>query len=140
LQTELVDHLARLGIFRDLTPPELAEVASNWEVASFREGQRIISAGQENTSFYIIVEGEAAVFVGDEQRGLLVRGSFFGDVSALLGESATADILTRSPLRCLVVPAAELEHFLVNNPRVMFRVLQTVARRLQRADAGAVRA
>jgi CRP/FNR family cyclic AMP-dependent transcriptional regulator len=134
VQTELVENLARLGIFRDLTPSELADVAATWQTATFREGQRIISAGQENTSFYIIVEGEAAVFIGDEQRSLLVRGSFFGEVSALLGEPATADIMTRSPLRCLVVPAAELEHFLVSNPRIMFRVLQTEARRLQGAD------
>ena len=134
METELVDSLARLGIFRDLSTAQLSTVASSLEAVTFREGERIIRRGQENTSFYIVVEGEAGVSIDDEDRGLLVRGSFFGEISALLGEPATADILTRSPLRCLVVPAEDLEKFLVANPRIMFRVLQVEARRLQRSD------
>ena len=136
MDTELVQSLARLGIFRDFSTDELSGVATSLQTATFREGQRVIRQGQENTSFYIIVEGEAAVSIDDEQRGLLARGSFFGEVSALLAEPATADILTRTPLLCLVVPASELEAFLVANPRIMFRVLQVEARRLQGADGG----
>jgi CRP-like cAMP-binding protein len=136
MDTELVHSLARLGIFRDFSTAELSSVAQTLDVATFREGELVIRKGQENNSFYIIVEGEAAVSIDDEQRGILVRGSFFGEVSALLGEPATADILTRSPLRCLVVAAQDLEHFLVSNPRIMFRVLQIETRRLQGADGG----
>ena len=134
MQTELVDSLARLGIFRDLSTNELGAVASSLETVVFREGERIMRTGQENASLYIIVEGEAAVSIDDESRGLLLRGSFFGEVSALLGDPATADIDSRSPVRCLVVPAADLEEFLVANPRIMFRMLQVEARRLQRSD------
>ena len=134
MQTELVDSLGRLGIFRDLSTEELRAVASSLETVTFREGERIMRKGQENASLYVIVDGEAGVSIDDEDRGLLVRGSFFGEISALLGEPATADIVTRSPLRCLVVPAENLEQFLVANPRIMFRVLQVEARRLQRSD------
>jgi CRP-like cAMP-binding protein len=136
MDTELVQSLARLGIFRDFSSLELGTVAGAFQTVTFREGQRIIRKGQENTSFYIIVDGEAAVSIEDEERGVLSRGSFFGEVSALLDEPATADIMTRSMLRCLVVPAEDLQAFLVANPRVMFRVLQIEARRLQGADGG----
>jgi CRP-like cAMP-binding protein len=136
MDTELVNSLARLGIFRDFSTAELSSVAQRLDIVTFRAGELIIRTGQENNSFYIIVEGEAAVSIDDEQRGILVRGSFFGEVSALLGEPATADILTRSPMRCLVVAANDLEQFLVANPRLMFRVLQIEARRLQGANGG----
>jgi CRP-like cAMP-binding protein len=136
MDTELVSSLARLGIFRDFSTAELSSVAQRLDIVTFRAGELIIRTGQENNSFYIIVEGEAAVSIDDEQRGILVRGSFFGEVSALLGEPATADILTRSPMRCLVVAANDLEQFLVTNPRIMFRVLQIEARRLQGANGG----
>jgi CRP-like cAMP-binding protein len=135
MSSDLVQGLARLGIFRDYTTEDLERLLETLQITRFREGQRIIHQGQENASFYIIVDGEAAVYVGDDQRGLLGRGSYFGEISALLGEPATADILTRSPLVCLIVPAEELEAFFVSNPRLMFRVLQTEARRLQTADA-----
>jgi CRP-like cAMP-binding protein len=127
--------MGRLGIFRDYATDELERVLEMLQAVTFREGERIIQKGQENTSFYIIVEGEAAVYIEDDERGLLGRGSYFGEISALLGEPATADILTRSQVVCLVVPANELEAFFVSNPRLMFRVLQTEARRLQTSDA-----
>jgi CRP-like cAMP-binding protein len=135
METEqLVQNLARLGIFRDFSTEELVDLTRTLDWVTFDEGQRIIRTGQENTSFYVIVEGEAAVYVEDDARGILSRGSFFGEVSALLAEPATADIVTRSRLRCLVVPASDLERFFTSNPRVMFRVLQVEARRLQTAD------
>jgi CRP-like cAMP-binding protein len=134
MHAHLAQGLARLGIFRDLSIEELGELAGNMESVTFGEGQRIIHAGEENTSFYVVVEGEAAVYVEDTERGLLARGSFFGEISALLSEPATADVVTRSPLLCLVVRASDLERFFTTNPRVMFRVLQVEARRLQSAD------
>lgn len=136
MDTDLVHSLAGLGIFRDFSTAEISAVAESLDTVTFREGQRIIRRGQDNTTFYLIVEGEAAVFIDDDQRGLLTRGSFFGEVSALLSEPATADVVTRSPLRCLAVSASELERFFVSNPRIMFRVLQVEARRLQGADGG----
>jgi glutaminase len=135
VETDLTQGLARLGIFRDLSTDELVNLAGTVKPMIFDEGQRVIRTGQENTSFYVIVEGEAAVYVGDDEVGLLSRGSFFGEVSALLSEPATADIVTRSRLVCFVVPATSLEHFFVSNPRLMFRVLQVEARRLKTSDA-----
>jgi CRP-like cAMP-binding protein len=134
IDDDLLQGLSRLGILRDLSKEELHDLASNLDSVTFSEGQRIIRTGQENTSFYMIVDGEAAVYIDDDQRSLLSRGSFFGEVSALLGEPATADIVTRSRLRCLVVPASQLERFFTSHARIMFRVLQVEARRLQVAD------
>jgi len=72
--------------------------------------------------------------IDDEDRRLLSKGSFFGEVSVLLGEVATASILTRTPLRCLVVPGAQLEAFLLAHPVVMYRILKAEARRLATAS------
>jgi CRP-like cAMP-binding protein len=135
MNLHLVDGMGRLGIFRDYATEDLERMLEKLQTVTFREGQRIIHKGQENTSFYIIVEGEAAVYVDDDDRGVLGRGSYFGEISALLGEPATADIVTRSQVVCLVVPADELEGFFLLNPRLLFRVLQTEARRLQTSDA-----
>jgi CRP-like cAMP-binding protein len=45
-------------------------------------------------------------------------------------------VVATSLLRCLVIPATELEEFLVERPRVMLRMLQSEARRLQTAGQG----
>jgi CRP-like cAMP-binding protein len=52
----------------------------------------------------------------------------------LLGEPASASIVTRTPLRCLVVPGAKVQDFLVSHPLVSYRILQAEARRLRTAS------
>ena len=52
----------------------------------------------------------------------------------LLGETPIADVVALRPLRCLVLPGPSFEPFLVDNPRVMYRMLQAQARRLRAAN------
>jgi CRP-like cAMP-binding protein len=72
--------------------------------------------------------------IGDEDRGVLSKGSFFGEVSVLLEEPASASILTRTPLTCLVVPGEEVRPFLLAHPEVSYRILKAEARRLRTAS------
>jgi CRP-like cAMP-binding protein len=74
------------------------------------------------------------VIFDGEELAVLSRGSFFGEISALLGEPTVADVLARSAVRCLVVPAAEVKEFLVGFPSVMLHMLEIEARRLKTAD------
>lgn len=94
----------------------------------------MLPQGKPGAGLFIVVDGEVGVVIDDEERTTLTTGSFFGEVSALLGEPATADIVVRRPLRCLVIPPQRAEEFLLSHPRVMFRMLQTEARRLRTVD------
>jgi CRP/FNR family cyclic AMP-dependent transcriptional regulator len=134
VDVDLVASLARLGIFADMSRPEIEELLQTVDEVEFPEGQWVVRRGEMGSHFYIIVDGEVGVMIDDEERTTLSKGSFFGEVSLLLGEAATADVVTRTPLRCLAVPAEKLEDFLVAHPRVTFRVLKTEARRLRTAD------
>ena len=131
---ELVDVLAGLALFADLSKPQLEAVAHYFDEEWFTEGQRILRKGLSGPNFYVILDGEAAVRIGDETRAMLGRGDFFGEVSVLLGEPPTADVVAMRPLRCAVLPGPETEGVLVNNPRVMYRILQAQARRLKIAN------
>jgi CRP-like cAMP-binding protein len=131
---EMIDALAGMTLFADLSKPHLEEVAHTFEEEWFSEGQRVLRQGFKGTGFYVIAEGEAAVHIDGQERAKLSRGDFFGEVSALLGEPPTADVVALRPLRCLVLPGPELESFLTSHPRVMFRMLQAQARRLRAAN------
>jgi CRP-like cAMP-binding protein len=130
-RNEVVDILAGLSLFGDLPRPQLEAVAHTFDEDFFPEGQRILRQGFTGTGFYVIVEGEAAVRVNGEDLARLSRGDFFGEISVLLGEPPTADVIALAPLRCLVLPGSQMEQFLVGNPRVAFRMVQTLARRLR---------
>jgi CRP/FNR family cyclic AMP-dependent transcriptional regulator len=131
---DLAGRLGRLGIFADLTGPELRELAAELDERSFAEGHWVLRRGGPGTGLFIVVEGEVGVVIDDEERAALGVGSFFGEISVLLGEPVTADIVVRRALRCLVVPPDRAEAFLVAHPRVMYRMLQTEARRLRTVD------
>lgn len=129
---EIVDSLASLALFADLSRPELEAVAHIFEEEFFGEGQRILRHGMGGTSFYLIIEGQAKVELDGRELGHLDRGDFFGEISVLLGEPPSADVVALRPLRCIVLGGPEVEEFLLMYPRVMFRMLQAEARKLRR--------
>lgn len=131
---EIADAIAGMTLFADLATPQLMGVASQFEEAFFPEGAKVLRQGISGSAFYVIMDGEAAVVVDGERRATLGRGEFFGEVSILLGEPPTADVIATRPLRCIVLAGSIIEPFLVEHPKVMFRMLQAQARRLRNAN------
>ncbi len=127
---DVVDILAGLALFADLPRPKLEAAAHTFEEEWFPEGQRILRQGFTGSSFYLILDGEAGIVIDGQERVRLGRGEFFGEVSILLGEPPTADVVALRALRCLVLPASEIRQWLEANPEVMYRMLQAEARRL----------
>lgn len=131
VRQDVVDILSGFALFADLTTPELENIVQTFGEVYFAEGERIIRQGLTATGFYVVLEGGASIVVGGKERSNLRPGDFFGEISCLLGEPPTADIVATGPLRCLVLAPAAVEEFLVVNPHVMYRVLQGEARKLR---------
>ena len=132
---DLLEDLGRLALFAGLPAAELQAIAERCEEASFGAGEWVIRQGDDGSAVYVIVDGEVAVVIDHEDRRVLSKGSFFGDISVLLDEPASASIVTRTPLRCLVVPGEDFGSFLLAHPQVMYRILKAEARRLATATA-----
>jgi CRP-like cAMP-binding protein len=134
LDTSLAESVSRLSLFAELDQRELEELLPGMREISFDEGEWVVRRGQTDVGLHVIMDGEAGVVLNDEELAVLPKGSFFGEISALLGEEAVADVVARAPLRCLFVPPGEVADFLMSNPRVMLRMLETEARRLRTTD------
>jgi CRP-like cAMP-binding protein len=128
---ELIRSLAGLALFSDLANPDLEAIADPERERRFAAGERVLRKGLSGGGFYVILGGEAAVEIDGREPRILQRGDFFGEVSTLLGTVPTADVLAHTPLHCLEIPGPKLEAFLLAYPRVAYRMLQTVTRRLQ---------
>ena len=130
-RADVADILSGFALFADLSTPELESIVQTFEEVYFSDGERVIRQGLTATGFYVIVEGGASIIVGGKERTGLRPGDFFGEISCLLGEPPTADIVARQALRCLVLAPAQVEEFLIAHPHVMYRVLQGEARKLR---------
>ena len=131
---EIVDEIAGFALFADLTTPQLQRVAHMFDEQIYAEGERVLRQGLSGSAFHVILEGDANVIIDGQQRATLGRGDFFGEVSILLGEPPVADVVATRPLRCLVLAGPDVQGFLVDNPAVMYRMLQAQARRLRNAN------
>jgi CRP-like cAMP-binding protein len=131
VRDDVVHTIAAFSLFADLTGPQLEEVAHIFDESFFGEGERVLRQGVSGSGFYIILEGTATIRVNNVDRSTLRAGDYFGEISSLLGEVPVADIVATTPLRCLVLPDAQLESFLTAHPKVMFRLLQGEARKLK---------
>lgn len=129
----VVESLARLALFADLTVAQVESIAHSFEEEVFPPGTRVLRQGISGSAFYLVLEGTARVRVGNEPPAL-GRGEFFGEISVLTGEPPSADVVAETTLRCLVVPAPDLEPLLLAHPRLMLRVLQAEARRVRSAN------
>src|SRR5947207_1305227 len=133
-QDEIADTLAGLAMFSDLSTPQLQSVAHTFEERFFPEGERILRQGLTGSGFFVILDGQCSILVDGQQRATLSRGDFFGEVSILLGEPPVADVVATTPVRTLFLAGPAVESFLVGQPRVMYRMLQSQARRLRNAN------
>ena len=133
----VVETLASLSLFGDLSYPELEAVAHSFEEEAFAKDQRVLRQDVSGGSFYVILSGEARVVINGEDRALLTRGDFFGEISVLTDTAPTADVVAATVLRCLVVPAHDLKPMLLSRPSVAYRMLQIEARRLRAANTWA---
>jgi CRP-like cAMP-binding protein len=133
-QSEILDALARLALFADLDGPQLQAVAHTMSEESFAAGQRILRQGISGSGFFVILDGEVSVRVDGADVARLGRGEFFGETSLLLGETPVADVWADGPVTALQLAGPDLRAFLLAYPPVMYRMLQAISRRLERAN------
>jgi CRP-like cAMP-binding protein len=131
---EIVDEIAGFALFADLATPQLERVAHTFEEQVYAEGERVLRQGLSGSAFHVILDGDAKVVIDGNDRATLGRGDYFGEVSILLGEPPGADVIATRQLRCLVLAGHLVQPFLLENPPVMFRMLQAQSRRLRNAN------
>ncbi len=134
----LIDSLRRLALFADLPAEALDALAGTVRDVRADEGSWILTEGDENADLFVILEGEAGLIRDELEIAVMHAGMFFGEISVLLDEPASAGVVARTPLRCAVIDRAALIPFLLANPAVTLRLLQAEARRI--ADANPWRA
>jgi len=133
-QSEILDALARLALFADLDGPQLEAVAHTMSEESFAAGQRILRQGISGSGFFVVLDGEVGVRVDGADVARLGRGEFFGETSLLLGEAPVADVVAVGQVKVLQLAGPDLRAFLLAYPPIMYRMLQAISRRLERAN------
>jgi CRP-like cAMP-binding protein/small-conductance mechanosensitive channel len=97
--------LKRVELFANMTDAELSAIAESLKYAQFAKGNVISMQGAVAHWLYIIINGEAEVFVetpNGERRSVntLNRGNFFGEMGMMTGAPRSASVIALTDVEC----------------------------------------
>jgi len=98
---------------------------------TFEAGQVLVSEGDTTRDMYMMIHGKVAVFKGEDQVAEITEPySYFGEMSALLGEPRSATVKAIEKSEFMVIPGDKFETLIDVNPVIGKKVMQTLAERL----------
>lgn len=101
--------LRNLAFFREFHDSELWEVLNAITWKEIKPRDPVCSIGEMEDTFYIIVEGEAAVEREGREMATLKGGDCFGEISYLTGSKRTSNMIAASDASILEVNSAAIE-------------------------------
>jgi len=98
-----------LAFFNDFSDAELEEVleVSDWE--RYQDGERIITEGAVEQSFFVIVSGDVSISVGEKVIGSLGKGDCVGEMGYLAKVKRTASVVARGDISVMKVDSSLME-------------------------------
>jgi selenocysteine lyase/cysteine desulfurase len=128
--------LRRQPLFASLEAEEAEQVAALASEREAQPGETVVEQWGSERDFYVIADGTADVFLGDEHVATLDPGDFFGELAALdwgagYGYSRLATVVAGSPLHLLVFADGALAE-LMCFPSIERQIRAAVQERLPR--------
>jgi anion transporter len=126
---------SRIPLFSGLVRTELAKLIPHLERVEFAAEEVIVGQGDVGDSLFIIVEGEASVWVSDDHGGVteishLHGGDAFGEMALLTGAPRSATVKAESDLTALRLLKERFEFLLRKEQSVAVHVANLLAKRL----------
>jgi CRP/FNR family transcriptional regulator, cyclic AMP receptor protein len=129
------DALKKVPLFTELSERELEALANQMHERRFVEGAAVTTEGDTGAGFFVIVEGNATVSVGGQERGTLGPGDYFGEIALIDEGVRSASITAATDLLCYGMTPWEFRPFVEEHPQVAWSLLRTLARLFREAQA-----
>jgi CRP-like cAMP-binding protein len=123
------EQLKAIPLFSRLSSADLQFLAGHLDEVSVPAGVTLIIEGKGNQAFFVLLDGQVDVFVGSQHRRNLGPGDFFGEISMMELDPATATVVTRTPIRALVASQAQFMA-VKGNETVMLQLKAAMGERL----------
>jgi CRP-like cAMP-binding protein len=101
--TTRADDLRKIPLFSRLSSVDLQFLATRMDEIRVPAGTALITEKMGNHAFFLLAHGEVDVSVGGTHRRTLGPNDFFGEISMMLLDPATATVVTRTPVRAYIM-------------------------------------
>jgi small-conductance mechanosensitive channel/CRP-like cAMP-binding protein len=132
----IADILGRNMIFGVLDEAQRQKLVTGARKQLFGKAERIFRQGEEGGSLFVVVDGEADVFVdaeGHQTRVNVVRsGDCLGEISLLTGEKLSATVVATKDCEVVLIERDRMAEVLRESPELVERLSEILAlRRLE---------
>lgn len=129
---ESADWLADVSFFDGFTKDQLRRVADLSKEVEVPAGTVIIDQGDAGTECFVIVEGDASVYVANDHVATLHAGSMVGEMALVDHRPRTASVVADTPLKLLRFDAQQFRTLLEEMPKASERVMSLLTARLRK--------
>jgi CRP/FNR family transcriptional regulator, cyclic AMP receptor protein len=128
-----VEVLQRVPLFADLSKREVQKIARLFKERRFAEGETVIKEGSGGAAFFVLVSGEATVFIRGKKRATLKADDYFGEIALIDDGPRMATIVASSDLVCYGLTYWDFRPVVKANAVIGWKLLQRMAKMLRAA-------
>jgi CRP-like cAMP-binding protein len=137
---EMNQLLAKVELFAELSPDELAAVASVASTRSVAKDTVIFHGGDAADAVYVIASGKVKVVTTstDGKEFILTvlgAGQVFGEMALVEEAPRSASVVTLTAVELLAIKREDFHHLLNTSPGISRSLLAILSRRLRRANS-----
>lgn len=131
----LAVQLRDISFFEGFAPGELERVADLAEEVEALPGAVVIDQGRVGMECFVVLEGRASVFVGDDLVATIGPGTMIGEMALVDHRPRSASVVAETPMRLVAFDTGDFDTLLQEMPKVHERVITTLAARLEANQA-----
>lgn len=106
---DMADFIHNVPFFENFTKEQVQEIMNASQVLKAKKGQVVLTEGEIDDSFYIILSGSVAVQRTEKNIATIARGECFGEMAYLQGQSRMATILAETDCILLKISGTLLD-------------------------------
>jgi CRP/FNR family transcriptional regulator len=131
--------LARVEVFSELEPDEIAQVAQVAVPRSYERGEVIFREGDSGDTCFVVRTGSVGV-MREHQDGRVIAlaelraGSIFGELAMFGGETRSATVETLETTTAVALLGGDMRRLLRQHPDIAVKMLAALAERLRKAN------
>ncbi|MEO8330959.1 MAG: mechanosensitive ion channel family protein [Gallionella sp.] len=131
--------LKRVDLFKQMTDDELHKLAERLKYAPFAKGNIISKQGSIAHWLYIIINGDAEVYLEGASGGrhvlnVLSKSNFFGEMGMMTGAPRSASVIAKTDVECYRLDKDAFEEIMLARPSIAEEVTQILVERRAQLD------
>jgi len=106
---DVVDFMLHLPFFNNFSKEHIKELIATSKIAKVRKGKTIVTEGEIDDTFYIILSGKVKIKKGDKTISVIGPGECFGEMAYICGQARAATVIAETDSILLIISAPLLD-------------------------------